>query len=115
MVVASLIVAVAAVTGRDVKIVIVARARAESDPAAIVIRGRMLESDQDFFGGCVRVIRRAWRQSKLRNMRHALLKHVSHRRINSKVKVELSIGYVIRIERHPEKSLLATATKRRIR
>ena len=39
----SLIVGRAAVSGRDVKIVIVTRARTESDPAAIVICLRLIE------------------------------------------------------------------------
>jgi hypothetical protein len=45
----ALVVARAAVAGSDVKIVIVARARTKSDPAAIVIRLWMIERQQNFF------------------------------------------------------------------
>ena len=46
----ALIVSSATITGSDIKVVIVARARTKTNPAAVVIRLRMREGQQNLFG-----------------------------------------------------------------
>ena len=112
---AVLVVLVAAVTGRDIKIVFIPGARTEANPTAVMIAFRMLECQQDLLRARVGVVGGDCRERELRNVGHSLLKSVSGRGIDGEVEVKLSISRVVRIERHAEKALLAATSKRRVR
>ena len=93
----------AAVTARDIEIVIVARAWAEADPAAVVIGLRLVKGEDGSFARCIGDIR-IGRDVEARDVSHALAPKAAGRDV---VNVKAAVGRVVPIEGQPKKALLA--------
>ena len=72
----SLIVGVSAIPGRDIKIALVADARAEADPAAIMIGLRLIEGEQGPLA-CASAMSGIGRNAEERDVTHPLTKRAA--------------------------------------
>lgn len=109
----ALVVAVTAIARRDVKIVIVIRARTKSNPPAVMIGLRLIicQHGLDIGWRCVGDVRIS-RHLVLTDLADAGVKHAPGR---GALHIKLSVGRVIRIKGEPEQTLLTAALKVRNR
>ena len=99
------VVTVAAVAGRDIEIVVVARPRAKPEPATVMIRRRLIEREHDHFAVGIGDLG-IGRDVETRDMGDAVSERPAGRGI---VDVKPAVARVIRIEGKAEQSLLIAA------
>ena len=99
------VVAIATIAGRNVEVVIVPRARAEAEPAAVMILRRLIEREHNDFAVRISDIGIA-RDVETGDMADAVTKRAAGCGV---VDVKAAVGRVVRIKGEPEQTLLVAA------